>query len=185
MVLVLAAMDSGSVHEGAGSEECSCCLHSSQSRSRCSPCGWAPRICAGDLVKTMPESHQGQLLACWFCSLTKLCLILFWQHGLLHIRLLCQWDFPGKNTAVGFCFLLLGPGIEPGSPSWQADSSPLSHLTSHNCQHTQRCLGIESSANSNSMVLSSFTLVHSNQYAIEAHLGVTSLGPDTQCLFYS
>ena len=58
-------------------------------------------------------------------------------------RLLCPWgfpmdcgppgfsvhgDFPGKNTGVGCHFLLQGnlpdPGIEPGSPALQADSSP-------------------------------------------------------------
>ena len=34
-------------------------------------------------------------------------------------RLLCPWDFPGKNTGVACHFLLLGnlldPGIEPAS----------------------------------------------------------------------
>ena len=41
-------------------------------------------------------------------------------------RLLCLWDFPGKNTGVCFHFLLQGifptPGIEPLSPALQADS---------------------------------------------------------------
>ena len=27
-------------------------------------------------------------------------------HGLYSTRLLCPWDFPGKNTGVGWCFLL-------------------------------------------------------------------------------
>ena len=39
-------------------------------------------------------------------------------------RLLCPWDSPGKNTAVG-CQTLL-QGIKPGSPALQADSLPLS-----------------------------------------------------------
>ena len=30
-----------------------------------------------------------------------------WHHGLYPRRLLCPWDFPGKNTGVGFPFLLL------------------------------------------------------------------------------
>ena len=34
-------------------------------------------------------------------------------------RFLCPWDFPGKNTGVGYHFLLQGnlpdPGIEPES----------------------------------------------------------------------
>ena len=29
-----------------------------------------------------------------------------WPHGLYPTRLLCPWDFPGKNTGVGFHFLL-------------------------------------------------------------------------------
>ena len=36
------------------------------------------------------------------------------------------WGFPGKNTGVGYHFLLQGnlpdPGIEPGPPALQADS---------------------------------------------------------------
>ena len=46
-------------------------------------------------------------------------------------RLLCPWDFLGKNTTVGCHALLQGnlpdPGIEPRSPTLQADSLPLSH----------------------------------------------------------
>ena len=52
-----------------------------------------------------------------------------WPYRLQPTRLLCPWDFPGKNTGVGCHFLL--PGIFPtqGSNSrllcllhWQADS---------------------------------------------------------------
>ena len=43
-------------------------------------------------------------------------------------RLLCLWDFPGKNTGVGCHFLL--QGIEPKSPALQVDSLALSHLGS-------------------------------------------------------
>ena len=39
---------------------------------------------------------------------------------------LCPWDFPAKNTGVGLPFpspvVLPDPGIEPGSPAFQADS---------------------------------------------------------------
>ena len=31
-----------------------------------------------------------------------------WPHGLQPTRLLCPWDFPGKNTGVGCHFLLQG-----------------------------------------------------------------------------
>ena len=44
-------------------------------------------------------------------------------------RLLCSWDFTGKNTGVSCHVLLQGSfhGMEPVSPAWQVDSSPLSH----------------------------------------------------------
>ena len=51
-------------------------------------------------------------------------------HGLWHTRLLCPWDFPGRNTGVGCHFL---QGIFPTQGShlcllhWQADCLPLSH----------------------------------------------------------
>ena len=48
----------------------------------------------------------------------KLCLALATPNGLLLARLLCPWDFPGKNTGVGCHFLLqgifltrIGPGM--------------------------------------------------------------------------
>jgi len=50
------------------------------------------------------------------------------------IRLLCPWDFPGKNTEVGCHFLLQGifltQGLNPCLLPWQADSLLLSHLGS-------------------------------------------------------
>ena len=51
-------------------------------------------------------------------------------------RLLCPWDFPGKNTGVGCHFLLQGifpaQGWNPHLMYWQADSLPLSHQGSQN-----------------------------------------------------
>ena len=42
-------------------------------------------------------------------------------HGSPGAKLLCSWNFTGKNTGVGFHFLLQGdlpdPGIEPMSPA--------------------------------------------------------------------
>ena len=35
-------------------------------------------------------------------------------HGLEPTRLLCPWDFPGKNTGVGCCFLLQGIFLTQG-----------------------------------------------------------------------
>ena len=70
-------------------------------------------------------------------------------HGLQCTRFLCLWDFPGKNTGVGYHFLFQG-GIVPMQGSnlhllrWQADSLPLSYqkpLLCFNCfngsQHIQ------------------------------------------------
>ena len=55
-------------------------------------------------------------------------LTLFQPLGLQSARLLCPWDFPGKNTGVGSLSLLQGnlsnPGIKPRSPTLQVDSLP-------------------------------------------------------------
>ena len=52
-------------------------------------------------------------------------------HGLLPARLLCPWDFPGKNTGVGCHFLLQGifptKGLNLNHLHWQVGSLPLSH----------------------------------------------------------
>ena len=55
-------------------------------------------------------------------KVAQLCLIL-WHHGLYSPQ-----NSPGQNTGVGSLFLLQGifpnPGIEPRSPTLQADSLP-------------------------------------------------------------
>ena len=50
-------------------------------------------------------------------------------HELHPAMLLCPWDFSVNNTGVGWNFLSQGisPRIKPKSPTWQADSLPLSH----------------------------------------------------------
>ena len=62
---------------------------------------------------------------------TRLCLTLLWPHGLSPARLLCLWDFPGKNTGLVCHFLLQGTFSTQGSNRsllhWQADSLLLSH----------------------------------------------------------
>ena len=40
-----------------------------------------------------------------------------WSHELWPSRLLCLWDFPGKNTGVGCHFLLQGISPTPNSSS--------------------------------------------------------------------
>ena len=53
--------------------------------------------------------------------MAKLCPTLLQHHGLGPARLLCPWDFPGKNTGVDCHFLLQGklpnPGIKLKSPA--------------------------------------------------------------------
>ena len=61
-----------------------------------------------------------------------------WLHGLA--KLLCPWNFPGKNTGAGWHFLLQGifptQGSKPGLLyllHWQVDSSPLQGPETLNC----------------------------------------------------
>ena len=56
----------------------------------------------------------------------------FQPHGLYSTRLLCPWDFPGKNTGMGCHFLLQGIFLTQGKNlhllcllHWQADCLPL------------------------------------------------------------
>ena len=55
-------------------------------------------------------------------------------HGLLFTRLLCPWDFPGKNTEMSCHFLLQGifstQGSNPCPMFWQVDSLPPCYLGS-------------------------------------------------------
>ena len=53
-------------------------------------------------------------------------------HGLQATRLLCPWNFPGKNAGAGCHFLLQGIFLIYGSKQhllhWQVDSLPLRHI---------------------------------------------------------
>ena len=70
-------------------------------------------------------------------------------HGLSPTRLLCPWDFSGKNTGMDCHFLPQGifptQGSNPHLPQWQADSLPLSHLwESHSqCAFCQNILPLD------------------------------------------
>ena len=76
---------------------------------------------------------RARFCCCCCCLVAKSCLTLQ-PHGLQPIRLLCPWDFPGKNTGVGCHFLLQGIFLTQGSNlhllHWQVDSLLLSHLGS-------------------------------------------------------
>ena len=70
------------------------------------------------LLKALPSAHLCSVI---FDSLQP--------QGLQPTRLLCPWDFSGKNTGVGCHLLLQGidttQGSDPGLLHWQADSLPL------------------------------------------------------------
>ena len=48
------------------------------------------------------------------CSVPSLMSSSLWPHGLYPTRLLCPWDFPGKNTGVGYHALLQGIFLTQG-----------------------------------------------------------------------
>ena len=57
----------------------------------------------------LTESWHHSLPSGGCCLVAILCPALLWPRGLWPTRLLCPWDFPGKNTGVGCHFLpLLG-----------------------------------------------------------------------------
>ena len=67
------------------------------------PCGLASRI----LIPTSPFSQVSEVV--------QSCLTLFSPMDCSPPRLLCPWDFPGKNTGVGCHFLLQGIILTQGS----------------------------------------------------------------------
>ena len=71
---------------------------------------------------------------CCYCLVAQSCPTLFQPHGLQPTRLLCSWDFPGKNTGVGCHFLLQGIFLTQGLNlcllHWIVGFLPLSHQES-------------------------------------------------------
>ena len=64
-------------------------------------------------LKFPVSQHQAlmnipSIICCCLLLFAKSCLTLLWSHRLQPTRLLCPWDFPGKNTGVGCHFLLQG-----------------------------------------------------------------------------
>ena len=73
-------------------------------------------------------------ILCCYCCLVQVVSSSLRPHGLQPERLLCPWDFPGKNTGAGCHSLRQGIFPTQGSNQhllrllrWQADSLPLSH----------------------------------------------------------
>ena len=59
-------------------------------------------------------------------------------------RLLCPWDFPGKNTEAGFHFLLQGFSLTQGlNPALQVDSLTLSHQRSNSADKGSHSMDIK------------------------------------------
>ena len=73
--------------------------------------------------------YNHRTFCCFCCLVAKSCPTLLWP-----TRLLCPWDFPGKNTGVGCHLLLQGifltQELNLHLLHWQAYSFPLSHLES-------------------------------------------------------
>ena len=66
---------------------------------------WILKVWPGD----WQHQHSLDTHCCYYCcSVSKSCLTLWWPLGLQPIRLLCPWDFSGKNTGVCWHFLLQG-----------------------------------------------------------------------------
>ena len=70
------------------------------------------------------------------CSVAQSCPILLPPYGLA--RLLCSWDFPGKNTAVGYHFLLRR-SFQPRS--WTCFAFPNEYTVSHIVACIVSCFG--------------------------------------------
>ena len=104
-----------------------------------------PRDNASWGLKSVPAAGHGQGTAhillglsssIWALSLQS-CLTLWQTHGPQPARLLCQWDFPGRNTACRRLPFpspgnLPDPGIKAVSLALPADSLSLSHQGSPN-----------------------------------------------------
>ena len=87
--------------------------------------------------KRLKSSPSEDNLTFWYIIHTCVCVCSVMSdslrpHGLWPARLFCPWNFPGKNTGVGCCFLSQGIFLTQGSNlpllHWQADSLLLYHL---------------------------------------------------------
>ena len=88
-------------------------ISSSRGSSRCRDRTWVPPI---------SSTGAGGSLVSKLCDLRS--------HGPQTARLLCPWDYPGRNARVGCHFLLR-------LLRWQADSFPLRHLGSRRLRRSR------------------------------------------------
>ena len=82
------------------------------------------------------------------CLVTKLCPTLLWSHELQLVRLLCPWDFPGKDIEVGCHFHLQGSSWPRGQTHiscisctliWQLSQFNLTKLFQRKFKTTNHC----------------------------------------------
>ena len=117
------------------------------------------------------------------CICSKSCPTLLQPHGLQLARLLCLWDFPGKNTGAEFHFLLqvIFPtqGLNPYLLCllyWQVDSLPPSHLENNIsvcAKSLQLCLTLYDTMDSS---LSGSSVVEILQARIQEQVSFSSPG---------
>ena len=62
-------------------------------------------------------SHNVVVVVLCVCLATQLCSTLLRPQGLQPARLLCPWDFPGKNTGVG-CHVLFQGTFQTQGRNW-------------------------------------------------------------------
>ena len=67
------------------------------------------------IITFIMKSIKLYIYVYYCCLFTNSCLTLPSPHELYPNRLLCPWDFPGRNTGVGCCFLLQGNFSTQGS----------------------------------------------------------------------
>ena len=150
----------------------------------------------GDHNRIMASNkNTGQLyyLSHFCCLAPKLCLTLLKSHGLQLTRLLCLWDFPGKNTGVVCHFLLQGilltQGLYPGllhcrqilyQLSYQGSKGSLNPSFKSSFKHSSRVIFLDYGQDNN-IVLKKFQfpcMMFSNykyEFLTKAYYNLTSL----------
>ena len=73
------------------------------------------RVCTRVCMYVCACVHVRVCMCVCVCLVTKSCPILLQPQGLQPARLLCPWDFPGRNTGVGCHALLQGIFLTQGS----------------------------------------------------------------------
>ena len=89
------------------------------------------------------EKNRDVCMCVCVCLVAKSCLILRNLMDCSPTRILCPWDFPGKNTGSGCHYHLQGTfptqGFTPHLLHWQADSLLQSHQGSPDIYITSSC----------------------------------------------